>query len=428
MSLLKKLPTVRRPDFFMDVVVSFLVKGLGGTSAFIASVAIGRQLGAEDAGYYFLSFSIVLVLSAFSRMGLDKTVVRFTGAAMPDNEWNLIRQAFYRAISLILALSIFIATMVYLSSDYIAQSVFSKPELAGVLRAMSPGIVGFSVLTNIAMFLQGLRKFKASLLIIGILVNCLLIASIWFVSTPEQVAWIYSGSTLLVAAFAYYLLQRSLGTGGGQISWQQLFTSCLPLWIVVIMSQTTQFSGQFVAGAWVDAEEIAQLAVAQRTAMLTSFVLLAVNMVIAPRFASMYKQGKSRELEKTALDAVKLMLVIVSPIVAFLMIYPEWVMSFFGDGFVEGALFLQILVVGQFVNVATGSVGNLLMMSGHERDLRNAVLISGPVALILAFTLIPVFGAIGSAVATAVAVGMQNLIAVWCVKKRLGFNTLAIWR
>ena len=428
MSLLKKLPAVTRPDFFLDVVVSFLVKGLGGISAFIASVAIGRQLGAEDAGYYFLCFSIVLVLSALSRIGLDKTVVRFTGAAMPDSEWNLIRQMFYRAISVILMVSVSIAIIVFFSSDYIAESVFSKPELAGVLRAMAPGIVGFSLLTNIAMFLQGLRKFKASLLIIGILVNCLLIVSIWFVNTPEQVAWVYSGSTLLVAAFAYYLFARSLGSGGGHISWNELFASCLPLWIVVIMSQITQFSGQFIAGAWVGAEEVAQLAVAQRTAMLTSFVLLAVNMVVAPRFASMYKQGKSKELEKTALDSVRLMLVIASPIVAFLVIFPEWVMSLFGEGFIEGALFLQIIVIGQFINVATGSVGNLLMMSGHEKDLRNAVLMSGPVALVLAFTLIPVFGGMGSAIATAVAVGMQNLVAVWFVRKRLGFNTLAIWR
>jgi len=47
-------------------------------------------------------------------------------------------------------------------------------------------------------------------------------------------------------------------------------------------------------GTWVSSEEIVQLAVAQRTALLTSFVLMAVNLVVAPRFASMYKKGEMK--------------------------------------------------------------------------------------------------------------------------------------
>ena len=76
----------------------------------------------------------------------------------------------------------------------------------------------------------------------------------------------------------------------------------------------------------------------------------------------------------------------------------------------------------------TGSVGYLLTMSGYEKDFRNSVLISGPIAVGLGFALVPFYGAIGSAIATAVAVATQNLVAVWWVKKRLGFNTLPVWR
>ena len=80
------------------------------------------------------------------------------------------------------------------------------------------------------------------------------------------------------------------------------------------------------------------------------------------------------------------------------------------------------------MNVVTGSVGYLLSMSGHEKDLRNTVLISGPLAIIAAVALTPLWGATGSAIATALAVATQNLVAVFWVRKRLGFNTLAVWR
>ena len=87
-----------------------------------------------------------------------------------------------------------------------------------------------------------------------------------------------------------------------------------------------------------------------------------------------------------------------------------------------------MVAVGQVINVITGSVGYLLNMTGHEKDMRNVVLFSGPLAIVLAFSLTSHFGLMGAAYATAISVATQNLLAVWMVKKRLGFNTLNIFR
>jgi len=56
------------------------------------------------------------------------------------------------------------------------------------------------------------------------------------------------------------------------------------------------------------------------------------------------------------------------------------------------------------------------------------VILSGVLAVILAFTFTYLFGILGAAYATAIALASQNLIAAWMVKKRLGFNTLNIFR
>ena len=194
------------------------------------------------------------------------------------------------------------------------------------------------------------------------------------------------------------------------------------------MSQAVQWSGQLISGAYVPSEEIAMLAVAQRTAVLTSFILMAVNMVVAPKFAALYKQGKTIELQNIAVFATRLMTLFALPVVGFMLLFSEWLMWLFGEEYKAGANLLRILAVGQFINVITGSVGFLLTMSGHERDMRNVVLFSGPLAIVLALVLTPLYGVTGAAVATAISVASQNLLAVAMVKKRLGFNTLAIWR
>ena len=103
-------------------------------------------------------------------------------------------------------------------------------------------------------------------------------------------------------------------------------------------------------------------------------------------------------------------------------------MGLFGAEFAAGGYLLRILAIGQFINVLSGSVGYLLMMSGHERDLRNITLVVGPLSLLLAIVLTNYFGVVGAALATAIGIGSQNLAAVWMVNRRLGFNTLLFWR
>jgi len=96
-------------------------------------------------------------------------------------------------------------------------------------------------------------------------------------------------------------------------------------------------------------------------------------------------------------------------------------MGLFGDEFIVAGNLLVIMAIGQFINVATGSVGYLLNMSGHERDFRRVTFFSGPLTVILSFILIDQYGVLGAAIATAVGLSLQNILALFMVRKRLGF-------
>jgi O-antigen/teichoic acid export membrane protein len=67
------------------------------------------------------------------------------------------------------------------------------------------------------------------------------------------------------------------------------------------------------------------------------------------------------------------------------------------------------------VNVATGSVGYILMMSGHENLMRNAITLSGSLNILLNLWLVPQYGIIGGAIATAISVTTLNVIAAYFV-------------
>ena len=140
----------------------------------------------------------------------------------------------------------------------------------------------------------------------------------------------------------------------------------------------------------------------------------------------MYAEGQMTKLKNYARNTTRFMTLMALPLTVIICIFPHFVMSLFGKGFNGGALPLVILSIGQFINVSTGSVAYLLTMSGHEKPLRNSRILNSVISIILAFVLTSSYGIIGSAISSAIAVAMSNLMAVYLVKKHLGFSTFSI--
>jgi O-antigen/teichoic acid export membrane protein len=92
----------------------------------------------------------------------------------------------------------------------------------------------------------------------------------------------------------------------------------------------------------------------------------------------------------------------------------------FGHDFEAGWVILVIGTAGQLVNCAVGSVGYLLLMSGHERRLVRIQLVAGVVTVSCCLLLVPRWGIVGAAVAAALGNAGSNAWCLWEVKKVLG--------
>ena len=177
-------------------------------------------------------------------------------------------------------------------------------------------------------------------------------------------------------------------------------------------------------GVFGTAQEVGIFAIANRTAILTSFILLAINSVSAPKFAAHYKKGEMELLSKTASHTTQILLIVASPILLIFLVFPDWILQLFGEEFIEGKWALRIMAMGQFFSVITGSVGYLLMMTGKERLFLKSLTFSASFALILNATLIPMYGLTGAALATALGLVFQVILTSILVWKHLG---IAIW-
>jgi O-antigen/teichoic acid export membrane protein len=416
---------MRKSSLLMKTALAAAIKAMAAFIAFFMTAAITRVLGADEAGLFLLAISILAFSSIFFRLGLDNVFLRLIGA--DQGTPRSIGAVSTGIIWSVLASGLFTLFVVSFS-DYLAVSIFSKPEFSTVLSTMIwalPFMVTFMLLS---FGFQAFYKVMAATWFQNLGVSSLflvmfLVAYFYELELrAENVAIYYLLAAMVVCIIALILWNKQIN---GQWNWKlkdsELWHSSSNLWAASSMSLAVQWSGILMAGIFVSSSEIAFLSAAQRTAMLTSFVLIVVNMVVAPRYARLWQENKVNEIQRLAKWSTRGMIALASPLVAVMIFMPEVIMGLFGDEFVVAGDLLAIMAVGQFINVSTGSVGYLLTMSGHEKDFRKVTFFAGPLTVFLSYVLIIEYGVLGAAIATAIGLSLQNLLALLMVRKRLGF-------
>lgn len=434
--MLRSLSKQKVDAHFIEIVkgsaVAFTVKVLSAAGSFLLNLVVARQLGAEQAGYFYLAFSILMLLSALSMQGFNNALVRFVAGYKALDDRNSVAQVYTMAVLRITPVATVVGAILWVLSEWFSISIFNKPELKPSLATMALAVLPIAISQMHGYVFQGLKQIVASMMSISAALPLILIPLLLFVQPIDatQVAASYVVVTVVIAflTVAYWLrcnIPRWILPKSGIV--QEVNKTLKPLFVIVLMNQVTMWAGQLMLGSMATASDVAVFATAQRTALLTSFILVAVNTIAAPKFAAAYKLRDLVAIRKTAIGSGRMMVFFAVPALLFMLIFAELLMGWFGQEFRVGADILRILAVGQFVNVITGSVAYLLQMTGREKLLRNNVAIASSIMLIGGPIAVHLYGIQGIAVVTAISVGVQNLLSVYQVEKQLGFNTLRLW-
>ncbi len=175
--------------------------------------------------------------------------------------------------------------------------------------------------------------------------------------------------------------------------------------------------------------EIGIYRVASQMAAVVVFALLAVNMTQGPHIAHLFSKGDMQMLQRMVTRSAQAVMLFALPVVLVIVFFGEFIIrTVFGPEFESAYIPLVILCVGQLVNASMGSVGNLLNMTGHERDTTKSILVAAIVNVALNLSLVPVWGIIGAAVATACTLIVWNVIMWHKVRTRIGIEPSLFFR
>lgn len=182
-------------------------------------------------------------------------------------------------------------------------------------------------------------------------------------------------------------------------------------------------------GLFVEPEQVGIYRIAVQGSLLVSFGLEAVNKVVAPHFTRLYNQGNYHQLQRLATASARGALAVALPATVIFALFGDWILwSAVGAEYVGGMVPLAILALGQMVNAGMGSVGLLLNMTDHEAVVTRTLVLVVVLNIAANLVLIPFWGMIGAATATAATFTVWNSLLAGSLKKRLGLNSTAFGR
>ncbi|NOR54701.1 MAG: oligosaccharide flippase family protein [Sulfurovum sp.] len=434
--MLKRLKAKLNGDIHLKEIltgsaVTFVLKMSGMLLGYVVLLIISRQYGAEGIGVYNLTLIVMTFVAMMSTMGMNVSILRYVGQFNKSCEEYKLKLLYRYAVELVVPFSLLLAVGLYFFAGVIADNVFHNPVYKPALEYAAI-IVPFMALQDISIeFIRGLKQLKVSEFLRSVnrpVINITLLLIIGLFIVDELLPLYTLGLGIIISAlFAVFFivkkLQKIVPESKIEFSKKELITTSFPMMIISVASFVMGNISLFMLEAFSTTKEVGIFSVALQIATLISLVLVVVNTISAPKFSELYWSKKSHELQKVISHATRLIFFSSLFMSIFIVIFSKSILSMFGDEFIIGSTALIYLMFGQLINSATGSVGILLNMTGHQKELQVIILITVIITIVLNIVFVPIYGMNGAAVITMLGTIILNVASAIFAKRKLMLTT-----
>ena len=397
----------------------------------VLQFVLTRQLGQAGYGVFTFVYSLILLLAVPATLGSQMALLRFVPAYITQKEWARLRGVIRMGLGAACLAGLTIAMLAAM-----VVSIFFSDLEPSLRTALYAGLVLLPLLALVRSGVSVVRGFErlvpalmANMVLVDLAILCGVLALAIF-----AVDLLSPGLAMMFAvlgAVLALLLLFGVGRAASPVAARSTppaylsrlwWSTAWPLLIVAVARTSFDRMGILLVGGLVDTDAAGLYGLSARLADIVVFPLVALNAYFATRIAELYAQGELARLQQEVRLAGLWTFLAASLVALPLILFPAWFLSFFGEGFAEGALVLRLLVFGQWVIVATGSVGFLLSMTLYERFAAAAVVGAALLNILLGLLLIPIFGAVGGAIGFAVTASGMSLFMGVTVYRKLGIT------
>ena len=427
----------------MQTVREYLIRGVSGVFAvkvggiflaLLSSIVLARAMGPEDFGLYSFVLETMLFISIPVAMGFSQLLTREVAKYNYQKQFSPLKgiiiwsSKFTVFVSFILilvtAIFIFILTenhqkaILFLTGLPIIFIVGLREVMMGSLRGLKRAVLSqlpeailrhILVILSVIVLYWGLDRKIDSLE--GLIVTVISIG----------LSFVFGLVFLLKAIPIEAKITKS------EFESKEWLHEALPFFMLGAIAIVNAKISLIIVGFFRPPAEVGFYKIAVTASTIVSFLLMAVNVTISPLISEFYHGNQKERLQKILTKSVRLIFVAGLFISIVYWIFGKFLINvFYGEEFLPAYAPLVILTFGQLVNVGAGSVGQVLSMTGYQRDTLVGHMVAAVANIILSFILIPRFGVNGGAVATALSLLTWNIILLFFLKKRTSLKTSII--
>ena len=401
-------------------------------AGYFFKIYLARVLGAEALGIYALGMTVVGLAGVVAAAGLPQAATRFVAAYSATGEFRRLGRFLWSGIAVLLIANLLVGMVVLLLKSWVAQRLYHTPALSSYLHFFVIIMVSGALTSFLGQALAGYKDVTRRTIITSFVGQSVTMAVTIALLT---LGFGFKGYLIaqIVSAFAVlFLLGRATWKLTPQSARQPaiglplLEREIVSFSMVLFGVQGLEFclgqTDKVVLGIYLNAREVGIYSIALALVGIVPLALQSVNQIFSPTIAELHARGELELLARLFRSLVKWTLGLTLPVAAVMIIFAPSIMGMFGPDFVPGWPVLVAGTFGQLINCGVGSVGYLLLMSGHQRKLLRIQSVMAGALVAANLFLIPRIGLLGAALAGAAVTAISNLWYLGEVRRSLGIR------
>ncbi len=399
---------------------------IGKMAAPILLVVVNRLYGTDIFGLFITANIAIEIIIAFLTSGFKDGAMIFVSRYADDEEHDNLYISLANAFTWSIGISLIVLIISIIFGDDLLHIAYKEEFNTGLSIMFKYMIlaVPFMAFERIVLAAtQGLKIMKYDAISNGWLRPiALLITSIFFWTLEPGVlgmALAYFSSQLLLFCISVYFYTREL-------SWPKLFRGFLKFKInVELLDFAIPQSINMTLNRFITGIDILMLPLFGVSPTVVGFYgagsmiireIRSIKMVFSTAFAPfivrLHKEQKFEELSHHFSKTIGWIATLAIPVILLITIFKAQLLGIIHPNYTENTTFMYFLLPIPYLFCSFSLAGNVVAMTGHSRlTLMNSIIVAST-NIVLNIFLIPPFGLIGAAIASAIAMLILNISEV----------------
>lgn len=398
---------------------------------YLYRLVVARGLGPDSYGIFSLCFAVISILAALAIFGLPVAIERYVPYHIKEK--GKVKGIIVFSVQLTLAISLAVSIILLFFSNNVA-AIFGNELLSIPFKIFLLSIPAFAFLQLYESVSKAFNKVEYQVYSHSILhptINLIAAAiAVLFGFGVIGLAYGFLLASIFSALLIFVLVEKNVFSFFSKIKpifmRRELLSFSLPLVLTALLGYILGWADTILLGYFADEKIVGLYNAAVPTALLLTAVPLAVISLLIPTMSRLLSENRVKDIKRTFLTITEWIFFVNFPLFLMFLVFPKQILLLlFGEVYVDASLPLQLLSIGYIMYSMAYPSFKILELLKKTKFYFMVNFIAVIINIILNVLLIPIYGMVGAATGTMIALAITYVIALGYVLRMGGFKTIS---